>query len=147
MTDFDQCPCAGTNLDKFLQPLILLFLAEHSLHGYALIQKMTSSPMLRGEKPDPTGVYRFLRAMEERRLVMSFWEIAESGPPKKTYKITDDGKACLAQWIDTLRDYLTSIEALVQAGDRILARSASESYEATNGDKGPAAPDRVNGTL
>jgi DNA-binding PadR family transcriptional regulator len=140
MADFDQCPCAGTNLDKFLQPLILLFLAEQAMHGYALIQKMTSSPMLRGERPDPTGVYRFLKAMEDRGLVMAFWELAESGPPKKTYRITDDGRACLAQWIDTLRDYATSIEALVQAGDRVLTGSAPELAVSTDPLEAAAKP-------
>ena len=129
MLDFDQCACAGINLDKLVQPTILLFLAEEDLHGYGLIQKLMESPMFKGEKPDPTGIYRFLKSMEERRLVVSSWDIAETGPPKKVYRITGEGEACLQRWISTLREYLASIETLVAAADGILASRTTASLE------------------
>jgi PadR family transcriptional regulator, regulatory protein PadR len=121
MSDFDHCACSGINLDKLVQPMILLSLAEQRLHGYGLIQKITESPMFRGEKPDPTGIYRFLKAMEERNLVVSAWDMPEAGPPKKTYTITPEGLACLERWLATLRDYLNSLQALVASADRKLA--------------------------
>ncbi len=99
MLDFDQCACAGSNLDKLIQPTILIFLAEEELHGYGLVQKIMNSPMFKGAKPDPTGVYRFLKSMEVRNLVVSSWEFVESGPPRKTYKITTEGVACMEKWI------------------------------------------------
>jgi DNA-binding PadR family transcriptional regulator len=129
MLDFDQCACAGINLDKMVQPTILLFLAEQDLHGYGLIHKLTDSPMFKGEKPDPTGIYRFLKSMEERRLVVSSWDIAETGPPKKVYRITGEGEACLQRWTNTLREYLTSIETLVAAADRILESRTATGVE------------------
>jgi len=131
MLDFDQCACAGINLDKLVQPTILLFLTEQNLHGYGLIQKIMDSPMFKGEKPDPTGIYRFLKSMEDRQLVVSSWDLAESGPPKKIYKITGEGEACLQRWISTLRDYLASIETLVAVADRILEARTVPSLERT----------------
>ena len=132
MMDLDQCACAGINLDKLVQPTILLFLAEQDLHGYGLIQKLVDSPMFKGEKPDPTGIYRFLKSMEERHLVVSSWDIAESGPPKKVYRITGEGQACLQRWISTLREYLTSIETLVADADRILESRTATDVEITS---------------
>lgn len=126
MKDFDQCACAGINLDKLVQPMILLFLAQEDLHGYGLIQKIMDSSMFKGEKPDPTGVYRFLKAMEDRKFVVSSWDLKESGPPKKTYRITGEGIACLEKWIGTLRDYVKSIEALVKDADRTLGAHRGE---------------------
>jgi len=120
MSDLDRCSCAGINLDKLVQPAILTLLAEQDLHGYGLIQRIMTFPLFRGEKPDPTGVYRFLKAMERRSLVAAQWDIMESGPPKKTYKITAEGKACLAQWISTLADYREAIDALVVHAAKIL---------------------------
>ena len=131
MTDFDQCACAGINLDKLVQPTILLFLAEQDLHGYGLIQKIMDSPMFKGEKPDPTGIYRFLKSMEDRQLVVSSWDLAESGPAKKIYTITGEGVVCLQRWISTLRDYLTSIETLVTVADRLLEARTTASLERT----------------
>jgi len=120
MLDFDQCACSGINLDKLIQPMILLFLSEQELHGYGLVQHITDSPMLKGEKPDPTGVYRFLKSMEERRLVVSSWEFGESGSPRKMYRITPDGLTCLKKWVGTLREYVTSIESLLTSADGVL---------------------------
>jgi len=129
MLDFDQCSCAGINLDKLVQPTILLFLAEQDLHGYGLIQKLMDSPMFKGEKPDPTGIYRFLKSMEDRKLVVSSWDLAESGPPKKIYRITREGVECLQRWTSTLRDYRTSIETLVTFADRILEARPTASVD------------------
>lgn len=123
MMDFDQCACAGINLDKLIQPMILIFLAKQELHGYGLVQEITNSPMLKGAKPDPTGVYRFLRSMESRNLIVSSWELVESGPPKKTYKITEEGIACVEKWIVTLRDYMNSIETLLETANSVLEGS------------------------
>ena len=131
MFDFDQCACAGNNLDKLVQPTILLFLAEQDLHGYALIQKLMDSPMFKGEKPDPTGIYRFLRSMEDRQLVVSTWDLTASGPAKKVYTITANGMECLQRWTSTLRDYLASIETLVTVADRILESRTTASSEST----------------
>lgn len=45
------CACRGKNLDKMLQPSILMVLYRERLHGFALIQKLGESPMLRGCEP------------------------------------------------------------------------------------------------
>ena len=131
MTDLTQCPCTGMNLDKLVQPTILLLLAEQDLHGYALVQKMTNSPMFKGDKPDATGVYRFLKAMEDRSHVISEWDLTESGPPRKIYKITASGVACLDRWVASLQDYLESIQTLLASAAGVL------------GESGQAAPSEV----
>ncbi len=123
MIDLDQCACAGINLDKLVQPTILLLLAEQDLHGYGLIQRIMDSPMFKGEKPDPTGVYRFLKSMEERNFVISSWDLPVSGPPKKIYRITAEGMACLERWLVTLRDYLKSLQTLIISSERTLKES------------------------
>jgi DNA-binding PadR family transcriptional regulator len=63
------CPCTGCNLDKFIQPAVLAVLAEGATHGYHVVQRLSEMPMFRGQVPDITGVYRFLKAMEDRGLV------------------------------------------------------------------------------
>lgn len=64
--EFNKCPCYGGNLDKFIQPMILIILAQEDLYGYKIVQHMAESSMCKGQKPDGTGVYRFLKAMENR---------------------------------------------------------------------------------
>lgn len=120
MNDFVRCPCAGINLDRLVQPIILALLAQEDLHGYGLIQKIVDSSMFTKEKPDPTGIYRFLKTLESRGLVLSNWDLSSPGPPKKIYRITTDGVACLETWIKTLEEYMTSIDHLLEDAKGML---------------------------
>lgn len=118
MLDLDQCSCAGNNLDKLLQPTILLLLSQQESHGYGLVDKIRESPMFNGMKPDPAGVYRTLKTMEDHGLVASRWDLVESGPPRKLYQITADGAGCLAVWMQTLKEYRASIDALLALAEK-----------------------------
>ena len=82
MDPYEDCPCSGTNLSRLLQPAIMTILAGHELHGYAVVERLTETAMLSGDRPDPTGVYRVLGVMDERGLVTSSWDTSEHGPAK-----------------------------------------------------------------
>ncbi|MEI6518919.1 MAG: helix-turn-helix transcriptional regulator [bacterium] len=110
---YNDCPCAGRNLDKLVQPAILTVLAHESLHGYVLVQRLADMPMFGGQKPDATGVYRFLRQMEERALVTSTWDTSEIGPAKRLYIITKSGLSCLCRWKNTLSTYYNALGELL----------------------------------
>jgi len=110
---YQDCPCAGRNLDKLVQPAILTVLAREDVHGYVLVQLLAEMPMFLGQKPDPTGVYRFLRQMEERELVTSTWDTSESGPAKRLYQLTATGRSCLVRWVETLATYHSSLGELL----------------------------------
>jgi DNA-binding PadR family transcriptional regulator len=121
LRDFQDCPCAGTTLDKLIQPAILVILANGPLHGYQLAEQIGEMPMLGGCKPDVSGIYRFLKAMERKDLVVSSWSVSESGPAKKSYQITPTGKHCLRRWIGTLETYRDGIATLLK-----MARKAAD---------------------
>ncbi|TWH48711.1 PadR family transcriptional regulator [Sporomusa sp. KB1] len=106
---FQDCPCTGANLERFINPAILTLLVDNQLHGYSLVQKLQETDMLRNKKPDPAGVYRGLKLMEQRGHVTAVWDVSNSGPAKKLYSITDDGLECLKTWINTLDTYHNSL--------------------------------------
>jgi PadR family transcriptional regulator, regulatory protein PadR len=109
------CPCDGETLDRLIQPAILVVLASRPLHGYRLVERISELPGFTGQKPDASGVYRFLKVMERKGLVASSWDISESGPAKKSYKITSAGRRCLHRWIGTLENYRRGISGLLGA--------------------------------
>ena len=113
MPDKRCCACEGHTLDRMLQPTVMALLAEGPQHGYALVQRLSESPLLKGTKPDDTGVYRLLKILEGQRLVRH--EVAESelGPSKRLYELTDLSRECLGKWTDTLDDYHRAIAKLV----------------------------------
>jgi len=108
------CPCTGGTLDRLIQPAILVVLAEGPLHGYRLAGRIGAMPGWAGQKPDVSGIYRFLKAMQRKGLVVCSWDLSDTGPAKKSYQITPAGRRCLRRWIKTLQEHRAAIAALLK---------------------------------
>lgn len=120
--DLKQCAELGKSLSRMSQPTILTVLAaaDEPLHGYIIVQRAAQSPMFGGKKPDPAGIYRTLKKMEEAGFVTSAWETPESGAAKRMFKLTDDGRAALRRWIDSLACYMATIQELREEASAAL---------------------------
>jgi PadR family transcriptional regulator, regulatory protein PadR len=114
MTKVDDCPCAGGTLDKLVQPAILAALSHGPLHGYKLAEQISEMAGCSTGKPDLSGIYRFLKAMEVRGLVKSSWDTPEKGHARPCFEITAEGKACLEKWSETLEAYHATIKGLLK---------------------------------
>jgi PadR family transcriptional regulator, regulatory protein PadR len=122
MKTFFDCPCSGATLDKLVQPAILAALTEGPIHGYRLAERINETAGQFGEKPDVSGIYRFLKKMETGGLVTSSWETGAKGHAKRLFEITADGRACLARWTTTLEAYLEAITALLRVAKAATTR-------------------------
>jgi len=87
-------------IERFAEPAVLILLAERPTHGYELLERLPE--LLGEERVDVGNLYRFLRALEQDGVVTSEWSAELPGPAKRTYALTDDGRALLAAWIDAL---------------------------------------------
>jgi PadR family transcriptional regulator, regulatory protein PadR len=95
---------------------MLLLLRERRAHGYELLEQL---PDLTGERVDMGNLYRFLRLLEAEGVVRSEWEDDLPGPSKRTYELTDDGRALLDQWARALADARGRIDGfLTRYGER-----------------------------
>ncbi|WP_291441576.1 radical SAM protein, partial [Desulfovibrio sp.] len=111
MTEMDlfaDCPCSGSTLQRFVQPLVMSLLARGPLHGYVLMQRLGAMPFWGASPPDQAGVYRLLKLMESKHLLASH---EESGPTRgrRVFTLTGQGRACLARWETTLHAYLHTV--------------------------------------
>jgi PadR family transcriptional regulator PadR len=122
MVKFSDCPCSGGTLDKLVQPAILAALPEGPVHGYRLTERISQMTGIFGEKPDVSGIYRFLKKMETAGLVTSSWETGDKGHAKRLYEITSEGRECLQQWIKTLDAYRQGITELLRAARKAASR-------------------------
>lgn len=86
---------------NYLRPCLLLLLAEGTAHGYELLEQVRDLGLTR---PDPGGLYRALRAMDEDGLVRSAWEPSEVGPARRTYTLTEEGRDWLHAWAGSLSE-------------------------------------------
>lgn len=114
-----KCSCKGYNLDKLIQPQVLLLLkkSNEGLHGYKIIEAIRDGCSL--HSVDSTGIYRTLKMMEQKEHLSAQWCVETGGPAKKVYFITESGEKCLDNWMTTLKSYKKSIEELIEGYQEI----------------------------
>jgi len=101
---------------NYLRPCLLLLLAEGTSHGYELLVQVSALGM---ERVDPGGLYRCLRALDEEGLVRSSWEPSTSGPARRTYELTDEGREWLHVVAGSLHEVARSLSAYRRRYQRI----------------------------
>jgi PadR family transcriptional regulator PadR len=95
-----RCWRHGGQIRSFLQPHILLLLAEKPAHGYELMERPEAAD---GPSADPGLLYRTLRQFEDEGLVRSAWDTRGHGPARRVYEITDEGQEYLHTWAINIR--------------------------------------------
>ena len=97
-----------------MQPSILFGLLLKASYGYELIQNIQEFGFVVGQAP-PGMIYRHLRQLEENGLVSSNWETKGTGPAKRMYTITEEGKEVLAIWIDYMNKQASTLNEFIGA--------------------------------
>lgn len=80
------------NVEKFIEPCILLLLSRNPSHGYGLMDDLEQHC---GHKIDIGNLYRTLRKMEKYKWIDSNWLKNKLGPDRRKYRITSEGKTVL----------------------------------------------------
>lgn len=84
--------------DRYMQPSILMALLDGKSHGYEMLQHISEYGFLQGDAP-PGMIYRHLRQMEDEGLVASEWDASGTGPAKRVYAVTPEGREVLDAWV------------------------------------------------
>jgi PadR family transcriptional regulator PadR len=79
----------GNEARGLLYPFLLLLIFEHPGHGYDLIDRLGCLGVTGIE---PGRVYRVLRNLEREHLVASGWITSGTGPARRRYEITPQGR-------------------------------------------------------
>jgi len=108
------CPCSGKSVSNLAAPWVLLTLHQNpSLHGYELTRIIREHIEASGMHINMTGLYRHLKALEQRGMLVSQWDTDANGPARRTYILTENGKACLFHWMETLHTQASLIDAFL----------------------------------
>lgn len=102
---------------NFLRPCVLLLVRERPSYGYDLLVRL-------GEvvgRADPGMLYRSLRAMEQEGLVHSSWQASEVGPPRRTYRLSEEGEDWLHAWSGSLRETRRVIDRFLDRYDQVVS--------------------------
>jgi PadR family transcriptional regulator PadR len=118
---------------SFLRPCLLLLLAEGTSHGYELLDQVAAMGL---ERVDPGGLYRCLRAMDEEGLVRSTWQPSASGPARRTYALTPEGR----EWLHLFAGSLAELQRTLARYDRRYRRLVRDGLDEPLAGDRRAAP-------
>jgi PadR family transcriptional regulator, regulatory protein PadR len=92
--------------------LALLARAEEPIYGYQIAKELESYgeglPVKQGT------LYPVLRSLEAGQLLESRVEPSVSGPPRRYYSITDEGRKAIDLWIDTWNRTREFVDAVLE---------------------------------
>ena len=95
-----------------LELALLVLLKEKPRHGYTLLNDLDALGM---GMMHPSMVYRTLREMEDLAWVESDWDTDQTqGPPRRTYKLTQQGEEVLQNWKKELESSQILINLLLE---------------------------------
>lgn len=100
-------PCCrragGGGGGALVEPAALAALLVGAGHGYDVRREI--SELSGGEiEVDAGGLYRVLRRLEEESFVVSEWAEGGSGPQRRDYEITAEGRELAVDWLAHLRE-------------------------------------------
>lgn len=91
-----------------LEFCILSLLAENEIYTAELIDRLKTANLL---VTDGT-LYPMLNRLQRAQLLQYRWEESESGPPRKYYSLTDEGKGFLSNLDKAWMDINQSVETI-----------------------------------
>lgn len=113
------------------QSYILLILAQGRSYGYQIRQRLQDEFDYERAAADPGALYRLLRELEAAGLIASEWGIAETGPARRYYQLTDAGRSelragaeRLARQVRRMQHFLKEYEAISRKAVHQKAGSA-----------------------
>ncbi|MSQ24189.1 MAG: PadR family transcriptional regulator [Chloroflexi bacterium] len=99
-------------LGRNLEPFLLLEVMRGPSYGYDLIRQIAAAGYRRAAD-EPGVVYKVLRSLEERGAIQSEWSTQGSGPARRYYQITEEGRALLNRRVHQLRRYRARLDHLL----------------------------------
>lgn len=89
----------------------LAVLGESPKHGYALATALRD--LLGAAAPEGT-LYPLLNGFERDGLTSAEWAIKDTGPARKTYALTEKGRAVLKEGVERWGAFNTSLQGLIE---------------------------------
>jgi len=92
---------------------VLAMLGDQERYGFELVHSLGSTyGLVTGEGT----IYPLLARLRKQGLVDTSWRESESGPPRRYYRLTSEGKNALDEFSRSWQDLRNSVDALIGIG-------------------------------
>lgn len=96
-------------LGGLMPVLVLKMLSKNQMHGYQIEENLSN--VLKRSIPEGF-IYGLLKRLETKGLVTYKWETPSSGPARKVYNLTEEGRTYLEERIKLIEDLKPKIDYL-----------------------------------
>jgi PadR family transcriptional regulator PadR len=90
--------------------VVLLIISRGKVYASDILKELKSADLLVVEGT----LYPLLNRLRSEGLLDYSWEESKSGPPRKYYSLTSEGKASLTQLKHTWKSLVASVESLLK---------------------------------
>jgi PadR family transcriptional regulator, regulatory protein PadR len=97
-----------------LEYCILSLLSQRDMYATDIISKLKDAKLIVVEGT----LYPLLTRQKNAGLLTYRWEESEKGPPRKYYKLTDEGKAFLNELDDAWNDMVKTVDIITKSENR-----------------------------
>lgn len=87
---------------------ILLMIAKEPTHGLGILNLMDEH--VPNHRMDTAIVYRTLKDLEKEGYIVSQWADSDSGPKKKIYELTPNGRELLSEFKADIEKSINNLE-------------------------------------
>jgi PadR family transcriptional regulator len=110
---------AGGRVEWFVEPAVLVVLAERSRHGYELKEEVGA--VTGGDRADIANLFRVLRQLESEGIVRSTWDTTGAGPAHRVYRLTSMDRRVLHQWENALGELDAAVHQFLDRRRRLVS--------------------------
>src|SRR6266508_1995190 len=98
-----------------LEHCVLAVVREEESYAFDIVRVLAQA----GELVTSEGtIYPLLSRLRRDRLVTTTWRESDAGPPRRYYRITDDGRRALDAFVGEWKRFRDAVDALLRAKER-----------------------------
>jgi PadR family transcriptional regulator PadR len=93
---------------------LLAVIEEEPSYGYEMVQKLTGKGLA---LVSDGSIYPSLSRLQKRELAEGYLVESQGGPPRKYYRITEQGQTALAGYRNSWQQVSAGVEAVLEGGN------------------------------
>lgn len=94
-----------------LELCVLVLLDKQDRYGYELVQKISEQIAI-----SEGSVYPLLRRLKKENYFTTYLKESSEGPPRKYYKLTDDGRLFLHELLQEWKEFSNGVNQIIKEG-------------------------------
>jgi PadR family transcriptional regulator PadR len=98
-----------------LDMCLLALIAEEPCYGYEMVRKLEDRGL---ELVSEGSIYPLLSRLQRLRLIEAYSVTSNDGPPRKYYRVTEEGRRALEAWTEDWDAFTRGVDRVLKGGQK-----------------------------